>query len=679
MANKSNTSRRTFLTQSLSAAGMFFIPWDLLKTENMGNVNLLEKGVLFSKDDIPRIKNNTQLPLFKDFWQSAVNADLKADIKFLKEELNIHRHFQHLIKADDILRRSALVSLLENNKAHEDVAKLAIEKIHSFEDWDYIIEGGKEMLAFQCAPDALISFVLAYDWMKEKLSTADKDDMLKAIAKKGAQPCYLTLYGMKYPEKVKGWSFDPREDYRNNVDLSKWPVILNRTNLKMVPISGLIIGALALEGKYPESKKWLELGIDSMKDFATMWGKDGVYLEGFGYSGYSTKHMILSVDVLNRAKKANYSNIINFKGYSKFILQMFSPFKNNPFGAINFGDNAFSIESPLLLWIAREFKDGIAQYTFEKFPCRINAYALAWYDGSVKPKDPSPDLMDVKFSNDWVVSRNGWTENDTVVGFRSGGPGNHEHADRNSIILNAFGERLLHDPLGAAYQAVEKHWLLRQTEAHTAVLIDGKGHQYHDGRDGTNSSQASAKVTQYKPGKKMTVVTSDATQAYKLVNQDVKKIQRTIALIKPDIFIIIDELEKLKDESKLQVRFQAYNVDNKAVLKTSNDAKTFQIVRPSAKLLASIWSSVKINITDGKLDVPADKGIFPYIEVSNDQSKECIMVTVCSVIPENQKEEPEITINASTTGYEIIVKSLGKENRINIIMGKEYPNVKLIS
>jgi hypothetical protein len=678
MKKTNDTSRRNFLTQSLSTLGMLFIPWDLLKTENREKIDILEKGILFSKEDIPRIRKNTQLPIFKDFWQSIVNADLKADIKYLKEEINTHLHFKHLIKTDNILRRSALVSLIENNKEHEDVAKLAIEKIHSFEDWDYIMEGGKDILGFQCAPDAVISFALAYDWMKEKLSAADKEDMLKAMAEKGVKPCYLTLYGMKHPDSVKGWGFDPREDIKVNVDLSRWPIILNRTNLKIVPVAALIIGSLALEGKHHDSKKWLDLGIVSIKDFASMWGKDGCYPEGFGYSGYSTKHMILSVDVLNRAMKGKYNNVINFVGYSRFILQMFSPFKDNPFGSINFGDNAFSFESPLLYWIAREFRDGIAQYTAEKYPCQTNVFAIAWYDDFQKVKEPTPDLMDVKFSNDWVVARSGWTENDTVVGFRSGGPANHEHADRNSIILNAFGERLFHDPLGAAYQNVEKHWLLRQTEAHTAVLIDGKGHQYHDGRDGTNASQAVAKIIQYKPGKKITITSSDATSAYKLVNPDVIKVQRTIALLKPDIFIIIDELKKIKDDSKFQARYQAYNIDNKSVLKTFAESNSFQIQRPGASLFARVASNIKMSITDGKLDVPIDKGVFPYIEVSSESSKNCIIVTTCVMIPESQKEEPQISIVSKENEYKINVRTGEKEVNLLVSINTDYPIVKLM-
>ena len=86
------------------------------------------------------------------------------------------------------------------------------------------------------------------------------------------------------------------------------------------------------------------------------------------------------------------------------------------------------------------------------------------------------------------------SSDDTVVALRSGGPGNHEHADRNSVIFKAHGERLLNDPVHASYSTKDPKWLLRQTEAHTAVLIDGKGHVYHDGRDGTNSSAAAATI-----------------------------------------------------------------------------------------------------------------------------------------------------------------------------------------
>src|SRR5690606_30432504 len=137
------------------------------------------------------------------------------------------------------------------------------------------------------------------------------------------------------------------------------------------------------------------------------------------------------------------------------------------------------------------------------------------------------ELNDIRMRNDIVISRTGWGVDDNLVALRSGGPANHEHADRNSVIFKAYGERLLHDPYRAAYVNQQPRWVLRQTEAHTAVLIDGRGHQYHDGSEGTNASWAFAKVIDYTTGPDWMCVTSDATDAYQLVNPDVTRVRRT--------------------------------------------------------------------------------------------------------------------------------------------------------
>ncbi|MGY8717404.1 MAG: heparinase II/III domain-containing protein, partial [Verrucomicrobiia bacterium] len=146
-----------------------------------------------------------------------------------------------------------------------------------------------------------------------------------------------------------------------------------------------------------------------------------------------------------------------------------------------------------------------------------------WFDPDARTRAPGKDLLDVRLDNDWVISRTDWTPASTVVALRSGGPANHEHADRNSLIFKAHGERLFHDPFKAAYSPNHSRWLLRQTEAHTAVLVDGVGHQYHDGSEGTNASWAQANVTGYQAGDNTLQVTSDVTSAYRLLNEKITR------------------------------------------------------------------------------------------------------------------------------------------------------------
>ncbi len=260
---------------------------------------------------------------------------------------------------------------------------------------------------------------------------------------------------------------------------------------------------------------------------------------------------------------------------------------------------------------------------------------------------------------------------------RSGGPSNHEHADRNSVIVKAYGERLLHDPLGAAYPYTEKHWLLRLTEAHTAVLIDGKGHQYHDGHEGTNPSKAEAHVVQYEPGERMTFFTSDATPAYQLVNSDVKKVQRTIVFVKPDLVVFLDELEKVENPSSLQARFQAFNVDGKAKLVVGTDGKSFEIHRPTAKLVAKTGCSTGLQVTQGVLEVPVDKGIFPYIQISADPSRTCALVTVCLLSPMQEVKEARVDLSATEEGYTIDFRTAQNEGKLYLHIGGDLPTVQL--
>lgn len=670
-------SRRQFITRTITGLGALVVPWKSLLSSDSIRQPREEVGLFFSREDLPRIRENTQIPLFKELRDSLLHADISADTKFLKEELDIHNHVAHLLRANEILKRSAFVALVGENQQHEDVARLAIEKILSFNEWDYFTEGGTETIGLQRAPETTMAMSFASDWLSDRLPSADKAAMLDAIAQKGVPPCYRTLYGMKYPDKVKGWGFSPTAMYRLQIDLSRWPIILNRTNLKMIPIAGLTIGSILLYDRHSEAPKWLGLAQESLEDFASLFGKDGSYLEGVSYWSYTALHFTMAVDVLQRLRRVNYNHLINFPGTMQFALQMQMPSRNYPNDVVNFSDASPAADTSHGFWIAREFRDGVSQYTAEFVNTRRNLFALIWYDRSIEAKNPPESMKDVKFDNDWVVSRSGWGIDDTVVAMRSGGPANHEHADRNSVIVKAYGERLLHDPLGAAYPNTEKHWLMRLTEAHTAVLVDARGHQYHDGHEGTNPSQAKARVVRFTPGEKMTVFTSDATEAYRLVNDDIKKIQRTVVFIKPDVVILVDEFEKEEDPSVFQARFQAFNVDGKAELIAASDSKAFEIRRPSAKLSAIVACDSTFHIAQGTLDIPKEKGIFPFIEVSTERTKKTNLITVCTLSPSPSEQKTQVQIAASVDRYEIRFTAGAHSGTIRLAMREPYPVVQL--
>ena len=648
------TTRRTFLqTTSLLAASLPLVNLRLAGAESAPPAPPAapagrRRGLFFDESDLPRIRANTADPRFAAYWQSLATADLADDTDFIEHKVRFNNHVADMMRVRQILERSSFVYAVNRDAKHLAVAKLAVRKILDYPRWDYFLEAGKQTMGLQRAPEATIAMCCALDWLGDGLSAAERADMEKGIAEKGAPACYTTLYGMKFPDRVKGWGFDPEDDYPQafRVNLARWPLILNATNLKVIPTAALGIAACALHGKHPQAEQWLELARSSAKAFSTMFGSDGSYDEGVSYWGYTTMHLAMFAEVLWRTRGIDDRNLINYPGTVRYALALTMPTVGTglvpPSGPrnlavptvraeskndiVNFSDALTNSDVSVAAWVARTHRDPLSQWFVREVSEAKFPLALIWYESAAPATAPGPELHDVRLSNDLVVSRTGWAAEDGVVALRSGGPGNHEHADRNSVIFKAHGERLFHDPFRAGYSYTTERWKLRLTPAHTAVLIDGKGHQYHDGHEGTNSSWAWAHVVDFKTSPGWMRVTSDATEAYQLVNADVERVERTLVFLKPDVLLMLDRV-KLKTPLAVQARFQVFN-DDEGGSCTANGA-AFEIVRPRASLHAKVAALGGAPVAKTlRHEISEAEGVFPFVEVTSPAALEHTMLTV---------------------------------------------------
>jgi hypothetical protein len=451
---------------------------------------------------------------------------------------------------------------------------------------------------------------------------------------------------------VEGWTFNPKEEQAfREISLKRWPVILNTTNLKTVPAAGLGIAACRLHGRHPKAGEWLELARSSMREFAKVYGPDGCYGEGVSYWVPTTLDMAVFAEVLWRTHGIDDRRLINYPGTIRYALTLTLPRTEAPAAAVppkknmgeplplipprydivNFGDANGGVELSLATWVGRNFNDPVSQYLAHDLGEVRYHYGLIWYDPAAAAALPEPALLDHRMDNDLVVSRTGWTADDTVVALRSGGPANHEHADRNSVIFKAHGDRLLHDPFRAGYSTTLERWKLRLTNAHTALLINGQGHQYHDGHDGTNESQAVARVTAFRTGPGWMTVTSDATDAYRLVNADVKRVERTLVFLKPDVLIFFDRVELATVPAIVQARFQVFNEDERGTCAVA--WPEFKIERPFATLHARVAAQGEFTVVAGRIAIAEAEGIFPFVEVAADPALQHGILTVCTAAP----------------------------------------------
>lgn len=667
------TTRREFLQQTtLTAASLAVSPWSLLEAK--ASLPKAERGLLFDAEDLPRLQETIKHPRFAAYWRSLQSADLEKDKKFLRDELSLTNHVKHFLDARLMLERSSFVYLLTKDEKHLEVAKLAIERMLQYKKWDYFLEGGEHTIGLQRAPETTIAMCFAREWLREALSADTIAEIEKQIAEKGAPACYRTLYGMLHPDRVRGWGFDPESEYPYHVDLSRWPIILNSTNLKVIPIAGLGLAGCVLYDQHPQAKSWVDLALRSARAFAPMFGTDGSYEEGISYWGYTALHLTLFLEVLYRRLGIDERKLLNNTGTVRFALQMSMPTVGKPNDAVNFGDASIIGDTSMAAWVARQYRDPIAQYVVTSVGEIRSHYAVMWYDPTVSPQTPGPDLYDVRFANDWVVSRTGWDERSSVVALRSGLPANHEHADRNSVVFKAYGERLLHDPFKAAYPYTLPHWILRLTEAHTAVLIDGKGHQYHDGHEGTNASWAEAKIIDYQPTPQHLVVTSEATEAYKLVNSDVELVRRSVIFIKPNILLLFDRVRLKSTPAKVQLRYQIYNEDGNGLAKLEKGA--FRIERPQANLYGSIFSPQPVALRTDFHNVPKDIGVYPYIEAGSPEAREHTLLTVCTA-QETGKNFGKRTVSTTGSLWKTLIEHNQKKYEVEINVSNDLPVVAI--
>jgi hypothetical protein len=669
-------SRRVFLKESaVAAAGLSLLPLSAARagTEESARERKA-RGLLFDPADLRRMRETVTLPRFAAYWKSMRDADLAADTAFLRDELKLNNHAQHMLRARLILERTAFVYALTEDPAQLALARHAIDRLLQYERWDYFLEAGEHTIGLQRAPEATIAMVSALEFLGTALPSDLRNEIERQVADKGAPACYRTLYGMKYPERVRGWGFDPEDVYPYRFDLRRWPLILNSTNLKIIPVAGLMMAGCRLYGKHPQAQRWIDMALQSARAFATMYGPDGSYDEGVGYWGYTSLHLALALEVLYRRTGADHRDLINFPGTARYALAMAMPTIGRPKECINFGDAWTMGDTAVAAWTAGIRRDPLVQYVATNIGEVQSNYAILWHDPTVRSKAPAAALHNVRLSNDVVTGRTGWTERSSVAALRSGGPANHEHADRNSVIFAAYGERLFHDPYKAAYSYTDPHWLLRLTGAHTAVLIDGKGHQYHDGHEGTNASWAEAHVESYEDRKGDLFVTSDATEAYRLVLPGVTRVLRSMLFVKPDILILLDRIRLSDHPLSVQLRFQIDNSDGKGSV--AADATGFRITRPHAHLQASVHGTTALAVRTGTLPLPSEHGVHPFAEVQSAEAVEHIILTVCTA-QESGKPHGILRVQQSASGFEIVGRHNARSLQMRISTEHDIPGILL--
>ena len=601
-------------------------------------------GLFFNVDDIPALRKKfASAAIFTELRQKMLTVDRDKERRFLRSEVRYNDHLYDIARVGKLAQQMAFLYIFTGDDDAAALATECIETLMKFPKWDYFLEGGEQVIGLQRAPSSALAVSIVVEALGDRVPAAKREQWLRTMAERGIEPCYWSTYGMRYPDRVKGWSMDTTSTYFEHRpgdrgwDLSRWPIILNTINLKAVPASALAISALTYRkylGADKDTERWIEQAVYSIGTFRDIFARDGSYNEGVSYANYTTLHLVQAITALRRSVGIDMSDLLNWPGYVEFLAEMSLANHDDPKDIINFSDAGHGALSAVAFWVARRNRDGRAQWYGETLAFEHNSWSVLWYDPAIQAA-PAPATPHVWESDlEWIVARTGYGVDDLVVAMRSGPPFNHEHADRNSIIVKAFGEKLVVDPNRPPYSYTDPSWVMRLTGGHSAVLIDGQGHQYVDGREGTNSSQAEAHIIRSGERKGYFFWTSDATQAYQLVLPDVKSITRTV-LVLYDIpaVVLLDKVIKKETPSRIQARFFGYNNDHKGSVVTT--ASEFDLIRPLARLVGTGFADGGVTYVSAELPIPKEKAeLYPFAEVSTaTPSIESFLVTVLMPVP----------------------------------------------
>ena len=212
------------------------------------------------------------------------------------------------------------------------------------------------------------------------------------------------------------------------------------------------------------------------------------------------------------------------------------------------------------------------------------------------------------------------------------GSDGHNHADQNAFMIEAFGERLAtKSGYYDSYHSVHDSGFTRKTYAHNTITFDGGTGQLDDSKDANGNTDMFVTSIDYD------AVVGDATKAY---NGGLEKFVRSIIYVRPDAYIVVDDLKAAKSEGS---NFEWWlNADDEIYL--HEDKKGASIKRTNAHLDARVqypenvdgyyihkfsdpWGRYEINPSERYASSPVQERIW----FETEKVKETKMVTTINV------------------------------------------------
>lgn len=376
------------------------------------------------------------------------------------------------------------------------------------------------------AHDVLHAIALAYDWLYDQWTPAERKELQTCIAERTRG-----LYKHLNPYVYDSWN-----------------------NHAWFQTTAMVEGGLAIANEVPDAETWWRYGSKLyFTEYLPLGGRDGDWHEGTHYISYTLIFVYQFADALRSATGIDAYKLpwLNQVGY--FRLYTHPPHS----GGIKFNDNNFTgpdtwdrmtaynaaknTGDPTLQWYADAM-----QVTPPSNPIPA-LYTLISRNPSLASKAPGKDMpLGVWYRDSgWVVMRTDLADsNDTQFGLKCGphlaekDSKGHDHPDQNGFLINSGGDQLAVDSGYYDWYGSPHHTNWEFTpQAHNTILVDGKAQLIAP----TNPSKVVSFVSD---NAGMDFVEGEAASAYP--SGLLKSWRRQVLFIRPNTFVVRDVVQPTK-------------------------------------------------------------------------------------------------------------------------------------
>ncbi|MBS2098696.1 heparinase II/III domain-containing protein [Carboxylicivirga linearis] len=412
--------------------------------------------------------------------------------------LKIRNNANELVKKDHLASRECATLALayrmtENEKYADALKRILLDYIHKT-TWE-----GKQLLnrnpPWQAGLDVShtsFDLAIAYDCIYEYLNHDERRKIAEGIVRLGIKPAM--------------------DDWLNpETSIHTFDTMGHNWWGACVYMAGF--ASLAVKNEIPEATEWAINISQTINEWVSYQGsvlqnkpsnfdRDGGFYEGINYASYGfSQYMLFRYAFQNSLPDKNLPDVQMMEKMADFFIYTTYYTEEGSSMCVNFGDtdirrNGNSVV--LLLWNLGHQSDLYAWYLqrvnsgnhAEGLESETPLGLIFHPELPLLPVDYAPEKELSKMYSDigWVVMRDSWQNNSTMLAVKSGFSWNHAHADAGSFILFHKGKNLIIDSGNSSYGHPSYTQYYVQSEAHNVITWNEKAQEQKDQYYGVSNS-----------------------------------------------------------------------------------------------------------------------------------------------------------------------------------------------